>query len=258
MARAIVLGSGTSTGVPMVGKTYPPEFLADPRNHRTRPSLLLEGPSGNVLVDAGPDLRQQLLANNVRQVDAVLITHTHADHIMGLDDLRPLCAQRGGHMPVYTSPYYQDDIRRVFSYAFKEFGPMIFVPRFDLRDAPSQLSLCGLEIEIFWVEHGPHPVMALRVGDFAYVTDVSFIPPEAMAKLHGLDVLILDAVRLAPHPNHFHLDRALEAAAEIGAKTTWFTHLSDDFDHGRDEGSLPPSIRFAYDGLSFELPDVGT
>ncbi len=253
MPCAIVLGSGTSNGVPTPGRTYPAAFLANPKNHRTRPSLLLQGPTGNVLVDCAPELRLQLLREGIGSVEACLITHTHADHVMGMDDLRSFCLQTGLAMPVYTSPAYQEDIRRIFSYAFLEYPPEIWVPRFDLLDVPDSLSLGGMSIETFWVEHGPLPVLGLRVGDFAYVTDVSHIPSSVMSRLTGLDCLILDAVRYRPHPNHFHYDRSIEVALEIGARQTYFTHLSDDYDHDKVNLDLPDRIDLAYDGLHIEL-----
>ncbi len=253
MAEAVVLGSGTSNGVPTLGKDYPPEYLANPKNHRTRPALLLKGPQGNILVDAGPDMRMQLLREGVKDFEAVLITHTHADHVMGLDDVRAISMITGEAMPIYTSPEYQEDIRRIYPYAFADFPPGIWVPRFDLRDVPETLELAGLTLRTFWVEHGPLPVLAFRVNDFAYITDVSRIPEEAMPLLENLDVLILDAVRYRPHRNHFHLEKALEVAAEIGARETFLTHLSDDYDHDKTNSELPEGIALAYDGLRIAI-----
>ena len=253
MRKAILLGTGTSTGVPLIGKKYSEEFLADPRNHRTRCSMLFEGPEGSVLVDAGPDIRNQLLRHNVMSIEACMITHTHADHIMGLDDLRAYCQQTGRPIDIYTSPRYQEDIRRVFSYAFLDFPPEIMVPRFDLYDPGERVHLAGFDLEVMWVEHGPNPVMALKCGGFAYVTDVSRIPEEVWPRLENLETLVLDAVRLKPHPNHFHLDAALEVVAALKPKTTYLTHLSDDYDHGRDEKNLPQGVFFAYDGLEIDL-----
>ena len=253
MSHVVVLGSGTSNGVPTPGKEYPPEFLANPKNHRTRSSVVLCGPTGNVLVDCAPELRLQLLREGIGDIEACLITHTHADHVMGMDDLRSFCLKTGRAMPVYTSPRYQQDIRRIFDYAFAEYPPEIWVPRFDLRDVPETLVLGGLEIHTFWVDHGEWPVLAFRVGGFAYLTDVNHIPDRAMAKLHSLDALILDAVRYRPHPNHFHYERAIEVAQEIGAQRTYFTHLSDDYDHDRTNAELPDKIELAYDGLQIPL-----
>jgi len=254
-ATAIVLGSGTSNGVPTLGVDYTPEFLANAKNHRTRPSLLLQGPSGNLLVDCAPELRLQLLREGIGMVDAVLITHTHADHIMGMDDLRSFCLKSKRDMPVYARPEAQADIRRVFDYAFRPFPDGIEVPRFDLRDVPDPLVAGGMTIETMMVLHGEMTVVALRLGDFAYVTDVSEIPEESWLRLSGLRTLILDAVRIKPHPNHFHLDKAIEVARELGAEQTYFTHLSHDFDHDVTNAALPPGIALAFDGLKIAVTD---
>ncbi|HVL39737.1 MAG TPA: MBL fold metallo-hydrolase [Fimbriimonadaceae bacterium] len=253
MAEAIILGSGTSNGVPMLGVDYPPSFLANPKNHRTRCSLLLAGPEGNVLVDCPPELRLQLLREDVKAVEAVVITHTHADHIMGMDDLRSLCLVHRRAMPVYTTPEYQADIRRVFSYAFEALKADVAVPKLDLIDVPETLDICGLTLRFFTVMHGPWPVLGVRVKDFAYITDVNHIPAPAWEMLQDLDVLVLDGVRKKPHPTHFHLERSLEVAAELGARTTYLTHLSHDYDHDEAEQELPPGVRLAYDGLRIPL-----
>ena len=240
--------------MPTLGVDYPQSFLDNPKNWRTRPSLLLKGPEGNLLVDCAPEMRLQLLNAGVKMVDAVIITHTHADHIMGMDDLRSFCLRSGKDMPVYTLPEHQADIRRVFAYAFAAFPAGIEVPRFDLKDAPDRLNLVGLSLDLFEVMHGPTmSVIALRVGDFAYVTDVSEIPPAAMSQLRGLGTLVLDAVRYNPHPNHIHFDRAVELAKEIGATRTVFTHLSHDYDHDLVNRNLPTGIELGYDGQTLEI-----
>lgn len=262
-AEAVILGSGTSNGVPTLGIDYSPEFLANPKNHRTRPSLLVRGPSGNLLVDCSPEMRLQLLREDVKMVDAVIITHTHADHIMGMDDLRSYCLRSGKDMPIYTLPRYQEDIKRVFTYAFQEFPPGIEVPRFALRDlgeslfegdeAEEILELCGLRVRVMPVWHGHWPMLALRINDFAYVTDVKTIPPATEALLQGLDTLILDAVRIKPHANHMHFDEAVEWAKRLGAKQTYFNHLSHDYDHDVTNASLPANIQLSYDGQRIEI-----
>lgn len=247
-----MLGSGTSNGVPFLGLDYSDEFLANPKNHRYRPSILFKGPKGNFLVDCAPELRLQLLRENVKMIHAVLITHTHADHVMGMDDLRPFCLISKKSMPIYARPDCQQDIRRIFSYAFED-NPTGEVPRFEFIDPPDVIRSCGLNIQVLTVMHGQLPVLALRVNDFAYVTDVSEIPPAAREKLNGLKTLMLDAVRFRPHPNHFHFDRAVEVAKEIGAEMTYFTHLSHDYDHEVTETRLPPNIRLAFDGLHIAI-----
>jgi phosphoribosyl 1,2-cyclic phosphate phosphodiesterase len=253
MPTCVILGSGTSNGVPMLGFEYSPAYLANPKNWRMRPSVCLLGPTGNLLVDCPPELRLQMVRERIYDVEATLITHTHADHVMGMDDLRSLCVKTGRDMPVYAWPRYQEDIRRIYPYAFAEFPPGVEVPRYDLRDVPPIIEVGGMRVETMEVMHGKIPVVAIRLGDFAYVTDVSEIPPPAWARLQGLKTLILDAVRLKPHPNHFHFERALEVAKELGAEKTYFTHLSHDYDHDVTNAQLPSGIELAWDGLRIEI-----
>jgi phosphoribosyl 1,2-cyclic phosphate phosphodiesterase len=199
-------------------------------------------------------MRLQTLREGIKSVEACIITHTHADHIMGMDDLRSFCREGSDkQVPVYTAPPYQEDIKRVFAYAFEPSIPGVWVPRFNLRDVEPVLELAGLTIQTFWVDHGPTKVLGLRCNDFAYLTDVNNIPGEARAKLSGLDTLVMDAVRRRPHPNHFHLEKAIEVAQEIGARQTYFTHLSDDYDHEATNQELPSVIQLSYDGLRIPL-----
>ncbi|MBX3120095.1 MAG: MBL fold metallo-hydrolase [Fimbriimonadaceae bacterium] len=254
MAEVVVLGSGTSNGVPMLGMDYSPDFLANPKNHRMRCSIVLKGPEGNVLVDCSPEMRLQMIRADIKRIEGVIITHTHADHIMGMDDLRSFCVAHRMDIPVFTYERYQDDIRRIFAYAFQDHGdPEILVPRFILQEMPPVLEMAGLEIERLDIWHGEWPVIGLRINDFAYLTDVNRIPDEVMARLSGLDTLILDAVRYRPHPNHFNYDQAIVVAQTIGAKKTYFTHLSADYDHDIVNAELPKGIELAYDGLSIGL-----
>lgn len=251
MAEVVVLGSGTSNGVPMLGIDYSPEFLANPKNHRTRSSIVIKGPSGNVLVDCSPEMRLQMVREDIRRIEGVIITHTHADHIMGMDDLRSYCVAHRMDMPVFTYERYQEDIRRIFAYAFKDHGdPEILVPRFLLKEMPDVLEIAGLKIERLDIWHGQWPVIGLKINRFAYLTDVNMIPGEVMDRLTDLDTLILDAVRYRPHPNHFNYEQAVEVALAIGARQTYFTHLSADYDHDRVNEDLPNGIDLAYDGLA--------
>jgi phosphoribosyl 1,2-cyclic phosphate phosphodiesterase len=251
--RAVILGSGTSNGVPMLGVQYSDEFLANPKNHRNRSCLFIEGKEGNLLVDCPPELRLMCTGAKIYRIDQVLVTHSHADHVMGMDDLRSICMITGKPMDVYTLPPHQNDIRRIFCYAFQEFPAGVVVPRFSLHDVPSQMQVGELEVTTFTVRHGSVPVTGLRVNNLAYITDVSEIPDEVKEHLRGLEVFVVDAVRYKPHPNHFHFDRALEVAQEIGAKRTYLTHLSADYDHDATNASLPAGIELAFDGLSIPL-----
>ena len=237
----------------MLGYKYPPEFLANPKNHRTRSSLMLCGPTGNVLVDCTPEMRLQVTREGVHNIDAVIITHSHADHIMGMDDLRSICILTGRPMPVYTLPRYQEDIRRIYNYAFREFPQGVVVPRFDLRDVPDTLEVAGMSISTFLVEHGSIPVVGFRVTDFCYITDVSKIPDEVIERLDGLETLVIDAVRLEPHPNHFHYERALEVIFQIQPRRAILTHLSHDYDHDHFSKRLPPGVELAFDGMRIAI-----
>ena len=251
--EAIILGSGTSNGVPMLGVHYPPEFLANPKNHRTRSSCLLKGPTGNFLIDCTPEMRIQLVREEIFSVEEILITHTHADHVMGMDDLRSFCMVEQRALNVYTLPRYQADIRRIFPYAFSEVPTGVFVPRFDLRDAPKVLESCGLTIRIFEVQHGQVPCLGIRVNDFAYITDVNFISDEVKLQLQNLDTLVIDAVRHEPHPNHFHFEATMATIADLNPKMAYLTHLSHEYDHNTFEVNLPVNVRLAYDGLRISI-----
>ena len=251
--EAIILGSGTSNGVPMLGVHYPPEFLANPKNHRTRSSCLLKGPTGNFLIDCTPEMRIQLVREEIFSVEEILITHTHADHVMGMDDLRSFCMVEQRALNVYTLPRYQADIRRIFPYAFSEVPTGVFVPRFDLRDAPKVLESCGLTIRIFEVQHGQVPCLGIRVNDFAYITDVNFISDEVKLLLQNLDTLVIDAVRHEPHPNHFHFEATMATIADLNPKMAYLTHLSHEYDHNTFEVNLPANVRLAYDGLRITI-----
>jgi phosphoribosyl 1,2-cyclic phosphate phosphodiesterase len=236
----------------MLGVEYPAGYLEDPRNRRNRSCLVLQGPEGNVIVDCPPELRIMAHAAGIHSIEGVIVTHTHADHIMGMDDLRSICMKTGKPVAIYTLPRYAEDIRRVFAYAFGDHPEGVFVPRFDLRELPrhpSTLRLAGLDIRTFVVEHGRFPVIGIRVGSFAYITDVSRIPDDVLPELQNLETFVVDAVRYRPHPNHFHFDRALEVAASIGAQRTILTHLSADYDFERTSADLPIGVELAYDGL---------
>jgi phosphoribosyl 1,2-cyclic phosphate phosphodiesterase len=253
MAEVVVLGSGTSMGVPALAVDYTAEFLANPKNHRTRSSILIKAPLGNILVDCTPDMRLQLLREHVKMVDSVIITHTHADHVMGMDDLRCFVLAKKDSIPIYTGPQFQEDIKRIYKYAFEKHLPGISIPRFELIDIPERFELCGLNIQTMWVNHGTIQVIALRINDFAYVTDVNEIPEKAWNQLQGLDILMLDSVRFRPHPNHFNLEQALDVIEKLKPKMAYLTHLNHDFDHDVVNATLPENVKLAYDGLKLQV-----
>lgn len=252
--EAVILGCGTSHGVPMVACDCAVCTSGDPRNHRTRCGILILGDEGTLLVDAPPELRLQLVRERVRRIDAVLITHSHADHIMGLDDVRRFNELTNSPMPIYGQRRTLEDVRRVFQYAFEppaqEGGGL---PAYDLVEAGAEVCVGDIQAATFEVLHGRLPVLGLRVGDFAYLTDVSHIPERAWQELLGLGTLVMDATRRAPHPSHFHLGKAVEVAMALNPRQTYFTHLSHDYDYEDTCAELPAGIDLAYDGLRIPI-----
>lgn len=249
--RLTFLGTGTSTGVPSIGCECETCTSSDPRDKRLRVSVLIEHGGQTVLVDTSSDFRQQALRHRLKWLDAVLITHCHADHIFGLDDIRPLNF-RHGPLGLYANERAWRDIRRIFQYIFEpsHFGgglPQV-VPHTVESGAPFCL---GPELQITPLEviHGRLPVIAYRFNDFAYATDLSEIPSATLAALRDLDVLVLDCLRFREHPTHLWMDRALEYVAELRPRRAFFTHMAHDVKHARDSARLPAGVEFAYDGL---------
>ncbi|MEE9276545.1 MAG: MBL fold metallo-hydrolase [bacterium] len=254
-ARVTVLGCGTSTGVPSIGCTDPVCLSEDPFNKRLRASVLIEGEGGTLLVDSGPDLRQQALRHGLRQVDAVIYTHHHADHTHGIDDLRTFNFLMRKTIPCYTYPESAQVLRRNFSYIFGEAdGNAGFKPRLTLHEVDGgPFEAGGFRVLPFDLEHGGMRVMGIRVGDFAYATDCNAVPPASMALLEGVRVLILDALRHREHPTHFTVAQALEIVDALGPEQCYFTHTNYELEYHETNRALPPGVALAHDGLSFEI-----
>ncbi|MFO0937052.1 MAG: MBL fold metallo-hydrolase [Gemmataceae bacterium] len=250
-----ILGCGTSVGVPMIGCHCAVCRSTNPKNHRFRSSILFRFPQGNVLVDTTPEMRLQLLREKIDLVHAVLYTHFHADHLFGLDDVRLFPRHLGGPLPIYCSPDTESVIRQSFSYAFTEraaAAPAGFIPQLVFRTIDSHpFTVLGEKIVPIPLRHSRFDVFGFRVGDVAYCTDVNEVPESSMARLEGLDVLILDALRPGPqHPSHFCLPESLAVIEQLKPKRAYLTHMAHEMDYDHPP-TLPGNVELAYDGLSF-------
>jgi phosphoribosyl 1,2-cyclic phosphate phosphodiesterase len=254
----VVLGCGTSMGVPMIGCDCSVCTSPNPKNSRTRPSVLMHLPGGNLLIDTTPELRVQLVRERIKLVHAVLYTHYHVDHLFGLDDARVFPPALKHSLPVYCTDDVEEVIRSAFSYAFHpppaDAGPTFIIPSIDIRRIDARpFDLLGERFTPIPLIHGRFDVLGFRVGDLAYCTDVNKIPEASWPLLHGLDTLILDCLRPGEsHPSHFGLDDALKVVERLRPKTTYFTHMSHKFDYDHPP-PLPPGVHLAYDGLRIEF-----
>ncbi len=257
------LGTGTSMGVPTLGCFCAVCTSTDAHDRRLRPSALLrwqetaaESSTGGervVVIDTGPDFREQALRQSVTHIDAVFYTHSHADHILGMDDLRPLsfiASRRGGPIPLYADAETAAVLEQVFAYTFSPEATYPTRARVELKRLASCNAVHGVEFVRIPLMHGAMPIAGFRFGNAAYMTDVSAIPESSFALLEGLDVLVLSALRHKPHPSHATLEQALAWAERIGARQTWFTHIAHDLGHEETNCTLPANARLAYDGLS--------
>jgi len=255
-----LLGTGTSHGVPMIGCECAVCRSSDPRDRRTRPSILVEMPGAGhgvryVLVDTSTDLRAQALERGVTRVDAILFTHSHADHILGLDEVRRYNLLQRTAIPCFGDARTIEDLRRTFTYIFHPPSDGGGVPQISLFRVGGPFTFGGLDIVPVPLLHGRRPILGYRIGSFAYLTDCSRIPDESWPLLEGVRTLVLDALRDRPHPTHFSVAEALEAAARLAPERTFFTHVCHDLPHAATCARLPPGVELAYDGLVLDLED---
>jgi phosphoribosyl 1,2-cyclic phosphate phosphodiesterase len=261
--KVTVLGSGTSHGVPAIGCDCVVCRSQDARDHRMRPSILIEvdAPGSafaesvrSILVDTSADLRAQALAFDVRRVDAILFTHTHADHVLGLDDVRRYNQMQRSAIPCFGDAETLRGLRKMFAYIFnppQQLGGGL--PQLSLFPIAGPFTLGGVEIVPVRVYHGQLPVLGFRLGSFAYLTDCNRIPDESWPLLRGVRTLILDALRNRPHSTHFSVPEAVDVAARIGSDRTYFTHICHDLAHAETCARLPRGVELAYDGLVLDI-----
>jgi len=253
--EVIILGSGTSHGVPMIGCKCEVCTSTDPRDKRTRPSIWVRMGEQRILVDTTPEIRLQCVEHGIDHLDAVLYTHHHADHIVGLDDLRRYNWLMNGPVPCYATEPTQQHLLKMFGYAFDpDRRTQQSKPNLELKTITSEPFSVGDQTIIpIPLMHGKLPVLGFRFGKFAYCTDCNFIPDESMALLEDLEVLVLDGLRRTPHVTHFNLEQAIEMAHKIKPRQTYFTHLTHQLGHEETERELPDGMNLAYDGLRFTV-----
>lgn len=252
-ATLTVLGSGTSMGVPTIGCDCAVCRSSDPRDRRTRPSILVEYDGKTVLIDTTPDFREQAIREQIRKLDAVLYTHAHADHILGIDDLRPLSFHRANKIPLYARPEAAEFLRTMFRYIFEadyKFGGLAQV---ELKHIGGPVELFGACFEPVKVIHGDAEIIGFRFGSAAYLTDFSDIPEESFGQLRDLDILFLDALRHKPHPTHSTVDNSLRIVERVKPQRAFFTHICHDLPHEATNAALPPHVRLSYDGMKLEF-----
>ena len=254
-ARVTVLGSGTSHGVPMIGCSCAVCTSADPHDRRTRPSIYVDVDNGpKLLVDTSTDLRTQALVHGITRVDAILFTHSHADHVMGLDDSRRFSQMKKGSIPCYADAATITSLKKTFYYAFDpETDKGGGLPQIDLHEIDGPFAIDGVRIQPIPLMHGSRPILGFRFGDFAYLTDTNHVPDAAWPLLSGVKTVILDALRHRPHPTHFTVAEALAALERLHPKQSYLTHICHDLPHVATNQSLPKGVELAYDGLTFDI-----
>jgi phosphoribosyl 1,2-cyclic phosphate phosphodiesterase len=248
-----VLGSGTSLGVPTIGCRCAVCLSSDPRDKRTRPSILLRYNNRAVVIDTGPDFRFQAMRAGMERLDAVLFTHSHADHVLGMDDIRPFNLQDNRAIPIYGNRPAIEGVRRIFQYVFDGNHPWGGVPLVEAHVINGPLELFGLEFVPIRVRHGYLEVFGFRFGSVAYLTDYNEIPEPSLKLLRGVEIIFLDALRHAPHPAHMTVAQALQEVERIGPKMAYFTHIAHDLGHEETNRELPAHAQLCYDGMQFEF-----
>ena len=256
-ASLLILGSGTSMGVPTLGCDCPVCTSTDPRDRRLRPSAAVVWNGHNVIIDTGPDFRTQALDNGIKRVDAVFYTHGHADHILGMDDLWPISYKGKERIPLYADDPTAAVLETVFNYTFSEDSHYPLRARVSLNrlNGKDSVEVCGATFQRIPLLHGPMATAGYRFGKAAYLTDMNVIPDTSLPLLQDLDVVIIDALRINHHPSHANIEEAIVWVDKIGAKQAWFTHMCHDICHATVDAHLPDHIRLSYDGLRipFEL-----
>ena len=253
-ATLTVLGSGTSMGVPTLGCDCAVCHSIDPHDRRTRPSIMLEYAGKVVLIDTTPDFYAQAIREGIARVDAVFYTHAHADHILGIDDLRPLSYRhKPGRLPLYARPDAAAFLRKMFSYIFDSDYKYGGLPLLELRPIDGAVELFGARFEPVRLIHGETEIYGFRFGSAAYLTDHSEIPEASFHQLEGLDILFLDALRHKPHPTHSTVEQSLKIVDTVKPKRTFFTHICHDLPHEATNAALPPDVRLAFDGMKLEF-----
>lgn len=254
MVRLTFLGTGTSQGVPMIGCDCKVCTSANSKDHRLRSSVMVEDGTTRVIIDSGPDFRYQMLREGVKDIDAILLTHEHTDHIMGLDDIRAFNYLCSKSIDVWATKRVQGVVRKNFDYAFAE-KPYPGAPRITLQDiTDSSFKVGTMDITPIFGKHFTLPVTGFRIGPVAYLTDFNHIEDDEIDKLHGVELLVVNALRQTRHISHFSLPEAIELARRVGAKRTLFTHISHQFGlHAEEERKLPEGMELAYDRLTIEI-----
>ncbi len=254
-AKVLVLGTGTSHGVPMIGCECDTCRSTDPRDRRSRASILIQLNNGqSVLIDTSPDLRMQALTHNVKRVDAIVYTHSHADHVMGLDEVRRFNALQKSAIPCYGDERTLNDLHRIYSYIFNPETPRAGgIPQVVTARIVGEFCIGDATFVPIPVLHGSRTILGYRIGSFAYLTDCSGIPDTSWPLLSGVRTLILDALRERPHPTHLSVEQALAVVTQLKPERALFTHMCHDLPHAATCARLPAGVQLAYDGLTFEI-----